>query len=468
MLTILFISNLIFGYLQAATATTVLNVHQYGAVANDGKDDTAAFQKAVDKLASLHGGKLEIPAGEYCISHVKFFGKRYSNIEISGSKAIIRQTTPNLRKSVHNGIFKTYAERYSADGCFVFDAQVSNQKDDSQSIKNIAISGLTFISDVEKKGFDELSHQISAHGVSNFSVSDCRFIGFLGDGIAINGGTDFRFFQDAYNKDVVIKNCAFDGVNNDNRQGISIYYSDGFLIDNCTFKNTTRKDMPGAIDIEPDRDNNVVKNGIILNCKFENIGGLGAVTIRTKTPSALNQYSQKNFEVSNCDFRSVVAPVAIIGTEDYTKISPNIINVRIKNLTVDNSQNVIKIIHAYGVYIEDSSFKNIFNEDAAPITEGESNNIIFKNCTFQNIAHPKGLYFGANTKNISVVESVFTDFAKDAITFEYSKGIGTITNNSFVSNRSKGTFLSREEIFSRGLPSSALIKNNRVGRGVKR
>ena len=115
--------------------------------------------------------------------------------------------------------------------------------------RNITIKGLTFNSHVEKVGFDELSHQISAHGVSNFNVENCNFIGFLGDGIAINAATDYSINRDAYNKDITITNCHFDGINKDNRQGISIYYADGFLIENCSFKNTTREDMPGALDL---------------------------------------------------------------------------------------------------------------------------------------------------------------------------------------------------------------------------
>lgn len=39
----------------------------FGAVPNDGRDDSAAFQKAVDALASAGHGRLSIPAGDYHI-----------------------------------------------------------------------------------------------------------------------------------------------------------------------------------------------------------------------------------------------------------------------------------------------------------------------------------------------------------------------------------------------------------------
>ncbi|MCG2779607.1 MAG: glycoside hydrolase family 55 protein, partial [Weeksellaceae bacterium] len=253
---------LFFILLPVLFSSITLNVKDFGAKGNGITDDTAAFQKCIDALISKGGGTMTVPLGKYPITFLKFFGKEYSNITINGDNAHILQRISGNRKAAENNRFQTFAQRHAADGCFVFDAQVSRQIDDTHSIKNIKISGLNFISDVERYGFDELLHQISAHGVSNFIVENCTFTGFLGDGIAINGGTDFSKFHDAYNKDVIIRNCRFDGVNKNNRQGISIYYSDGFTIDRCSFRNTTRDDMPGAIDIEPDRGMNVVRNGV--------------------------------------------------------------------------------------------------------------------------------------------------------------------------------------------------------------
>lgn len=40
--------------------------------------------------------------------------------------------------------------------------------------------------------------------------------------------------------------------------------------------------MLGAIDIEPDREKNVSRNGIISRCTFTNIGGINAVNIVLK------------------------------------------------------------------------------------------------------------------------------------------------------------------------------------------
>ena len=71
-----------------------LNVKNYGAKSNDNKDDTVAFQKCVDALAKNKGGTMIIPKGIYHISHLKFFGEKYSNISIVGNGSKIIQIFP--------------------------------------------------------------------------------------------------------------------------------------------------------------------------------------------------------------------------------------------------------------------------------------------------------------------------------------------------------------------------------------
>ncbi|MBQ2028522.1 MAG: hypothetical protein II481_03685, partial [Clostridia bacterium] len=47
-----------------------VNVVDFGAIPNDGKEDTAAIQRAIDSLAE--GGTVYIPAGEYSIAYLEF------------------------------------------------------------------------------------------------------------------------------------------------------------------------------------------------------------------------------------------------------------------------------------------------------------------------------------------------------------------------------------------------------------
>ncbi len=407
-----------------------INVKDYGAKGNGKTDDTRAFQNAVDVLKRNKGGTLTVPKGNYPISFLKFFGQEYSNISIVGNNANILQLITGNRKSVVNNKFKTFAQRYAADGCFVFDAQVSQQKNDTNSIKNIKISGLNFISDVEKHGFDELLHHISAHGVSNFIVENCTFTGFLGDGIAINGGTDFTKFHDAYNKDVIIRNCKFDGINRDNRQGISIYYSDGFKIENCDFKNITRDDMPGAIDIEPDRKGVVLRNGFITNCKFTNIGGMGAIVVIQQ-----DFIQNKIVTISRCEFTNLKAPLAVVGTKNYLNGCSSNYQIDFINSIINNSKSVADFRFARDVYMLNNEYHNITTETYNNVSAVGVNNVRFENCLFDNISHTDGLTFTGSSNKIDFINCQFVNFRRQAITINDPTGIGTISRNSFKSTQ---------------------------------
>jgi hypothetical protein len=75
-----------------------------------------------------------------------------------------------------------------------------------------------------------------------------------------------------------VRRCAFDGLNNQNRNGISILDCDGMLVEQCTFRRLTRSDMPGSIDMEPNADLYYrLRNIRIVGNKFSNTGGNVAV-----------------------------------------------------------------------------------------------------------------------------------------------------------------------------------------------
>ena len=379
---------------------TTLNVSQFGANGKDQKDDTIAFQKCADQLASLGGGIMEIPLGTYYISHVKFLGQKYSNITFNGNGSTINQVFLGERILIER--WNSYSRINAADGCFLFDAKVSKQFDDRNSIKNIVIDNLHFVSDVVKLGFDELSHQISAHGVSRFTIKNSSFTGFLGDGISINAGVDFTKNYGAYNKNVTVTNCKFDGINKQNRQGISFYYCDGFLVEDCSFKNTTRDDMPGAIDVEPMDDWQVSRNGVIKNCSFENIGGVGAVVLfLMKQGTEIHTKSSYGYVVENCIFTNIRTPVAVIGNDTYSNYNDNERKVIFRNSEVDDYIRVIDARKAYGILFENIVFnnqklnyKNLFGE------KNTGQNIIFKSNTFNNYLTDNGASFSNDSKHI--------------------------------------------------------------------
>jgi hypothetical protein len=87
-------------------------------------------------------------------------------------------------------------------------------------------------------------------------IDNCVIEGFRGDGIIFGSGLNDNAapntLTERHNVDVTVTNCYIDGVNNDNRNGISVIDGNGVTIENNYFTRCSRSNMPGAIDIEPD------------------------------------------------------------------------------------------------------------------------------------------------------------------------------------------------------------------------
>ncbi|AQM20028.1 hypothetical protein PN51_09595 [Vibrio anguillarum] len=79
----IFISLILISLSPAIIAEVVShNVIEYGAIANDGEDDSSAFQNALNQLND--NNVLIIPSGEYQICKTLYL-KEKNNIEIIGS-----------------------------------------------------------------------------------------------------------------------------------------------------------------------------------------------------------------------------------------------------------------------------------------------------------------------------------------------------------------------------------------------
>jgi hypothetical protein len=204
-----------------------------------GGNDTDSFNAGIAKLSN--GGVLYLANGDYYIDVVVL----KSNIKIAarGSVRLLTDTT---------ALF-----------CNSGSADIAN------NLTNVTIDGVIF--EAITKTFSEHIHLFSVSGISNLIVRNCTFIGFRGDGIYLGSG---GVGEERHNTNVQIDNCVFDGVAHQNRNAISIIDVDGLIISNCKFRNCTKSDMPGAIDIEPNSNNfAVIRNVLINKNNLKNIGG---------------------------------------------------------------------------------------------------------------------------------------------------------------------------------------------------
>jgi hypothetical protein len=238
-----------------SVATTVeaklretVSVKDFGAVGNGVANDSAAF------LAAFATGKgIFVPAGTYLIN-VNLAG---NNVFVfgEGAASVLKPFDPVARGIV---------EVTSPNLATVYE--------------NITFRDLSFQADVATLGFFEFAHCLVLRGVKHALVDNCEFIGFRGDGVvvaeAVTSISDAR-----ENTNVKITNCFFDGVNKDNRNAISIVGCDGCIIENNFITRTTRSNMPGAIDVEPNAAAHYRSNNIVIrNNVIKDIGGnVGAI-----------------------------------------------------------------------------------------------------------------------------------------------------------------------------------------------
>jgi hypothetical protein len=138
----------------------------------------------------------------------------------------------------------------------------------STFISDVMIEGLQFLGNVVNLGFSEFLHLVAVSGVKKLTIRDSFFIGFQGDGLYLGSDGGER-----HNHDVSVYNCTFDGITNENRNGISVIDGDGIDILCNYFANCTRSNMPGAIDLEPNSSYNVLRNFRIEQNYFRNIKG---------------------------------------------------------------------------------------------------------------------------------------------------------------------------------------------------
>jgi hypothetical protein len=225
-----------------------VNVLDYGADPTGVADSTAAIQAALDAANSVY-----FPEGTYSVVSVNLNANQ--TIYGDGASSIILQAASATPTVLTNGLL--YADS-GALGTYI----------ENITIKNIQVKGR-----VDTLGFNEFLHLISLNGVSNAIIENCSVTGFRGDGIYI--GTSADGTQARANKNVKINGCTIDGVNNDNRQGVSVIVGEDISITNNTFVNCTRSNMPGAIDFEPNGSSSwiVIKNCVVTGNTFNNCGG---------------------------------------------------------------------------------------------------------------------------------------------------------------------------------------------------
>jgi hypothetical protein len=162
---------------------------------------------------------------------------------------------------------------------------------------------ITQLAQAAVAGTGEFVHLLMLSAVTNYTVKDCQFIGFQGDAIAVVSSN--LTATERHCKNIKIINNLFDGVDNNNRNAVSLLDCDDILIQGNTFLNCSQPSMPGCIDFEPDANSPfaILKNIDVSNNYFENCtGGVGAIAFAYPYAGIVDR--PENIIVSNNRFNT--------------------------------------------------------------------------------------------------------------------------------------------------------------------
>lgn len=367
-----------------------VDVMSLGASRNGSADDLFVFDHAVDNYDVVY-----FPAGEY----------------ICGSLQIPSNTT--LRGAGMDKTIIKYKSGLASTACMFNMTQLTS--DTSLNIQNVVIEDMRLEGRVVEDAFSEFKHLILCQGVTNLTLNRVHFNAFQGDGLVIRSGN--AGFE-AKNLNTTVKNCVFDGVNNDNRNGISVTDSDGLLIEGCWFKNITRSDQPGAIDIEPNPTYTfvVLDHITIRDNRFDNIGG-NVACISMFLPLDMKTFTQtpKNITVENNTMTNVYRGLQFtqtnsIETDDtYPDVNLKLWNNKVTDPTdrgfwiyglkgvdvmgnlIENSPNTNRIGWSdanracNNIRVRENTFRHCGTTDGLGIAIYKSNRLDISNNVFDNV-----------------------------------------------------------------------------------
>jgi hypothetical protein len=208
------------------------------------------IQAALDAHDHVH-----FPAGTYLLSGTLVELELADNHHLSGD-------------GMEVSIIKQGSNVTGSTGSIYANGGSSSTYIDGLHIHDLCLDGM-----VATRSFSEFQHLCSLNGVKDALIERVKFLGYRGDGLYVGSGITGG--DERHNVNVTVRDCVFDGVNSDNRNGISVIDGDGIHILRNTFRNTTKSTMPGPIDVEPDSGNTfaVIRNITIEANRIESFSG---------------------------------------------------------------------------------------------------------------------------------------------------------------------------------------------------
>lgn len=211
------------------------------------------------------------------MSHI---GISANNISLKGEDGTVFYTKEKL------GILCVYSQPYKIE----------------ESVKNISISNIGFVTENDGSTFLQWTHAIKLLGVNSITISNCIINDFWGDAICLSHyGDTPKTGERTRNQNVKIINNEIVGANHfNNRNGISVISGKNVLIKGNRIINVSQDKMPGGIDVEPNNSAYTIENIRIENNTLDSIhGGGGAINVVVRRNASAKKIIISNNNISN-------------------------------------------------------------------------------------------------------------------------------------------------------------------------
>jgi hypothetical protein len=413
---------------------------------------STSFQAAMD-ASRLDGSGVYVPKGTYVIGDLV----GYSNLAIVGdgwTSHLVKDPDAEFMLSVNPGAGGT------AD------------PDDNET--NIYIADLWWEGLSVVSGFSEHNHALNLNAVSDVLIEGCKFSAFEGDGIYL--GSSNEAGTERHNERVTIRDNTFDGVNQQNRNGVSVIDGTDVTIEGNTFTRCSRSDQPGAVDIEPD-DNAFarIRNIRVIKNKFDDIGG-GAGAIVLTLPRGQNALTTPVFgitieqnELTNC--RGIN-----LGQVEGKTDAIQGLGIRVINNTLVNVVRGLLLAGVKDVEVRSNRFQQLSSQPliGGPLSTDKCQDVILSGNVWDRVDTVAG--GGINVFSIdrfTIDNDTFIDCGKSDGTFGYcidfntgTSSYVTIKNSSFLDPGGKTDVAIQKEAGHTFTPGTNWQDNNLFGPGV--